>query len=91
MVKGMTSLVARTTSGTRWREDAMSAAARMTTASDGRTEASTPALDPEVRLRLGVALRAVYEHTCVTEALPDDQVELLLRLRHKERDRSRPS
>lgn len=46
-------------------------------------------LSSETRERLGQALRAVYEGTLDTQPIPDAQVDLLLRLRHKERDRRR--
>ena len=48
-----------------------------------------PALCGEARERLGVALRAVYEGAVETQPIPDAQVDLLLRLRHKERDLQR--
>ena len=38
--------------------------------------------------RIGVRLRDVYDHP-ESEALPTEHVDLLLRLRHKERDRER--
>ena len=55
--------------------------------SDGAdTERRAPALSGDTRRRLGTALRAVYEGSCDTQPIPDAQVDLLLRLRHKERD-----
>ena len=45
-----------------------------------------PTLPGETRRHLGRALRAVYECTLDTQPIPDAQVDLLLRLRHKERD-----
>lgn len=36
---------------------------------------------------LGESLRRVYEGSIDTQPIPDSQVDLLLRLRHKERDR----
>jgi hypothetical protein len=48
-----------------------------------------PALCGEAREGLGMALRAVYEGTVETQPIPDVQIDLLLRLRHKERDRQR--
>ncbi|MFC6792003.1 hypothetical protein ACFQE0_21900 [Methylobacterium komagatae] len=36
---------------------------------------------------LGQSLRRVYEGSIDTQPIPDSQVDLLLRLRHKERDR----
>ena len=48
-----------------------------------------PTLTDDTRFRLGTALRSIYEETCDTQPIPDSQVDLLLRLRHKERDRRR--
>ena len=48
-----------------------------------------PTLTDETRYRLGTALRSLYEETCDTLPIPDSQIDLLLRLRHKERDRRR--
>ena len=45
----------------------------------------TPGLSGETRRRLGNALRGVYETTCDTQPIPDEQVDLLLQLRHRER------
>jgi hypothetical protein len=45
-----------------------------------------PTLPDDTRYRLGTALRSIYEETCDTQPIPDSQVDLLLRLRHKERD-----
>ena len=53
---------------------------------DGDTH---PTLTDETRYRLGTALRSLYEETCDTLPIPDSQIDLLLRLRHKERDRRR--
>jgi hypothetical protein len=39
--------------------------------------------------RLGQSLRQVYEDSIDTQPIPDSQIDLLLRLRHKERDRRR--
>lgn len=36
---------------------------------------------------LGQSLRRVYEGSIDTQPIPDSQIDLLLRLRHKERDR----
>lgn len=36
---------------------------------------------------LGQTLRRVYEGSIDTQPIPDSQIDLLLRLRHKERDR----
>ncbi|GJD34300.1 hypothetical protein [Methylobacterium aerolatum] len=38
---------------------------------------------------LGQTLRQVYEDSIDTQPIPDSQIDLLLRLRHKERDRRR--
>jgi hypothetical protein len=67
----------------------MSVPARITNPLQNGPDAATPTLEPHVQVSLGMALREVYASTCLTEALPDEQVELLLRLRHKERDRRR--
>ncbi|MCJ2036987.1 hypothetical protein [Methylobacterium sp. J-068] len=48
-----------------------------------------PNLPDDTRYRLGTALRSIYEETCDTQPIPDSQIDLLLRLRHKERDRRR--
>ena len=52
-------------------------------------ESGASALQPHVRRRLGLALRGVYEHISVATPLPDDHLDLLLRLRHRDRDRQR--
>jgi hypothetical protein len=67
----------------------MSAPARTSDTLQSRPDSASPVLEPHVQVSLGVGLREIYAHTCVAEALPDEQVELLLRLRHKERDRRR--
>ncbi|MCJ2046608.1 hypothetical protein MKK58_19005 [Methylobacterium sp. J-078] len=61
---------------------------------DGEREAALenacqPNLPDDTRYRLGTALRSIYEETCDTQPIPDSQIDLLLRLRHKERDRRR--
>lgn len=48
-----------------------------------------PILPDDTRYRLGTALRSLYEETCDMQPIPDSQIDLLLRLRHKERDRRR--
>jgi hypothetical protein len=48
-----------------------------------------PVMSGETRERLGTALRAVYEGAIETQPIPDAQIDLLLRLRHKERDQRR--
>ncbi|GJE30802.1 hypothetical protein [Methylobacterium oxalidis] len=50
---------------------------------------SAPALSVDTRYRLGHALRSIYEDSVERQPIPDSQVDLLLRLRHKERDRRR--
>jgi hypothetical protein len=50
------------------------------------THACQPNLPDDTRYRLGTALRSIYEETCDTLPIPDSQIDLLLRLRHKERD-----
>ena len=56
---------------------------------DGRDGDTHPTLTDDTRYRLGTALRSLYEETCDTLPIPDSQIDLLLRLRHKERDRRR--
>lgn len=48
-----------------------------------------PMLTEEARQRLGVGLRSIYAQLCEAEPITDAQTDLLLRLRHKERDRRR--
>lgn len=48
-----------------------------------------PRLDGEMRQHLGCTLRQVYERTLDTQPIPDSQIDLLLQLRHKERDLQR--
>ncbi|WP_373321256.1 hypothetical protein [Methylobacterium bullatum] len=48
-----------------------------------------PILTSPTRHHLGGTLRAIYEDTFDTQPIPDSQIDLLLRLRHKERDRRR--
>lgn len=67
----------------------MTQVAAETDACGGERGGSMPALSGETRHRLGSVLRAIYEDTCDTQPIPDAQVDLLLRLRHKERDRQR--
>ena len=61
---------------------------------NGETASTAPdrsraALGPDARGCLGRALRALYEGSIDRLPLPDHQVDLLLRLRHKERERNR--
>jgi hypothetical protein len=59
---------------------------------ESRSETETacqPTLPDDTRFRLGTALRSIYEEICDTQPIPDSQIDLLLRLRHKERDRRR--
>lgn len=60
--------------------------AALKTDSCARDRDPLPALASETRQRLGAALRTVYETTLDTQPIPDAQVDLLLRLRHKERE-----
>lgn len=48
--------------------------------------AAQPSLSDETRFQLGMALRAIYEKTCDAQPIPTAQVDLLLQLRHRERD-----
>ncbi|PXW56165.1 hypothetical protein BY998_1168 [Methylobacterium sp. B4] len=48
-----------------------------------------PALNGETRDRIGKGLREVYVDRCDAQPITDAQVELLLRLRQKERDQRR--
>lgn len=57
----------------------------------GDTRDVVPSLSGETRRQLGNALRALYEDTLDTQPIPDDQVDLLLRLRHRERELRRAS
>lgn len=50
-----------------------------------------PALNGETRERIGSGLRLAYENTVETAPIPDSQVDLLLQLRHRERDLRRAS
>ncbi|WP_183435394.1 hypothetical protein [Methylobacterium sp. R2-1] len=52
-------------------------------------EAAMPVLNGESRDRIGQGLRDVYVERCDAQPITDAQVELLLRLRQKERDRRR--
>ena len=52
-------------------------------------EAAMPALSGESRDRIGQGLRDAYVERCDAQPITDAQVELLLRLRQKERDRRR--
>ena len=47
-----------------------------------------PVAFDRIAKRIGVKLRDIYAHP-EAEALPTEHVDLLLRLRHKERDRAR--
>lgn len=50
---------------------------------------SSPTINDDTRARLGVELRSIYAELCETQPITDAQVDLLLRLRHKERDSRR--
>ncbi|MGU3536603.1 hypothetical protein [Methylobacterium sp. A54F] len=54
-------------------------------ATDGAQDLAGSGLNLDTR-HLGLALRSIYEDGVDREPIPDVQVELLLRLRHKERD-----
>ena len=56
------------------------------------TETPTRVLAPlgaEIRRRLGHGLRSIYERTSDGLPLTTEQIQLLLRLRHRERDLQR--
>lgn len=55
-------------------------------AADTLSQAQMPGLSGETRDRLGHALREAYVEPCESRPITDVQVELLLRLRQKERD-----
>lgn len=50
------------------------------------SERIPPRLSGDTRRQLGTELRLVYEQAVVTQPIPDVQVDLLLQLRHRERD-----
>ncbi|MBB5764207.1 hypothetical protein ABEV34_14090 [Methylorubrum rhodesianum] len=52
-------------------------------------EAAMPALNGESRDRIGQGLREAYVERCDAQPITAEQVEMLLRLRQKERDRRR--
>ncbi|BCM85303.1 hypothetical protein NS228_23155 [Methylobacterium indicum] len=52
-------------------------------------ETGLPALGAEAQRRLGRTLRSLYERTVDRQPIPLDQVDLLLRLRHRERELQR--
>ncbi|WP_128563439.1 hypothetical protein [Methylobacterium crusticola] len=52
-------------------------------------ERAMPALGADAQRRLGLKLRSLYERTIDGLPIPLEQVELLLRLRHRERDAQR--
>jgi hypothetical protein len=58
-----------------------------TTFSEGKPHTAQPSYNTIVR-RIGARLREVYEHP-EADPLPNEHVDLLLRLRHKERERTR--
>lgn len=53
---------------------------------ESESERAQPQLSGETRQRLGTQLRLVYERIVETQPIPDAQVDLLLQLRHRERD-----
>ena len=50
---------------------------------------NSPTITGDARARLGTELRSLYAVLCDAEPITDIQVDLLLRLRHRERDRLR--
>ncbi|MCJ2054334.1 hypothetical protein [Methylobacterium sp. J-070] len=54
--------------------------------SEGRLHASEPRTRTIDTRRLGLTLRSVYEGSVDTQPITDTHVELLLRLRQKERE-----
>lgn len=58
-----------------------------TVAEAGRRAASEKSAGGVDTGHLGQSLRRVYEGSIDTQPIPDSQIDLLLRLRHKERDR----
>ena len=52
-------------------------------------EGAMPALNGESRDRIGQGLREDYVERCDAQPITAEQVEMLLRLRQKERDRRR--
>ncbi|WP_375409415.1 hypothetical protein [uncultured Methylobacterium sp.] len=48
-----------------------------------------PTITENTRAHLGIELRSIYANLCDTQPITDAQVDLLLRMRHKERDRRR--
>ena len=70
----------------------------MSTTTDRTTEmgqpapvsvATLPTITDDTRAHLGIELRSIYADLCDTQPITDAQVDLLLRMRHKERDRRR--
>lgn len=50
---------------------------------------ASPTITGDARDQIGIVLRSIYADLCETQPITDVQVDLLLRLRHKERDRRR--
>ena len=50
---------------------------------------ASPTITHDTRAHLGTELRSIYADICDTQPITDAQVDLLLRMRHKERDRRR--
>jgi hypothetical protein len=59
--------------------------------SDGRLQAAAPLKQSIDTRQLGLTLRTVYEGSVDTQPITDTHVELLLRLRQKERELRRAS
>lgn len=58
-------------------------------AQTGSQDNSSPTINDDTRAHLGVELRSIYADLCETQPITDAQVDLLLRLRQKERDSRR--
>ncbi|TNC14123.1 hypothetical protein FF100_08015 [Methylobacterium terricola] len=56
---------------------------------DSLQDPTMPAICVEAQHRLGRTLRSLYERTVDGQPIPLDQVDLLLRLRHREREMQR--
>ncbi|WP_342447846.1 hypothetical protein [Methylobacterium variabile] len=61
----------------------------MSQSRESTQEPILPALCTEAQHRLGRTLRSFYERTVDGQPIPLDQVDLLLRLRHRERELQR--
>ncbi|MFH6781574.1 MULTISPECIES: hypothetical protein [Methylobacterium] len=61
----------------------------MSASRDSLQDPTMPAICVEAQHRLGRTLRSLYERTVDGQPIPLDQVDLLLRLRHRERELQR--